>query len=118
MNIEDFRHYCLAKKGVTEEFPFDEMTLTFKVMGKLFAITGLDNEVFEVNLKCDPDYAIELREEYAAVRPGFHMNKKHWNTVAFEEELEDDLLRELIDHSYDLVVKKLRKADRELLKNL
>ena len=118
MNIEEFHAYCLSKKGVEETFPFDEVTLVFKVMGKVFAITGLDNEVFEVNLKCDPEYAIELREEYDQIYPGFHMNKKHWNTVRFEEGLDDRLLCELIDHSYDLVVKKLRKADQEILKNL
>lgn len=118
MNIETFRDYCLAKKGVEETFPFDEVTLVFKVMGKVFAITGLDNEVFEVNLKCDPEWAIELREEYAEIRPGWHMNKKHWNTVQFEESLSPEFLCQLIDHSYDLVVKKLKKADREFLKNL
>lgn len=118
MNIEEFHAYCLSKKRVEETFPFDEVTLVFKVMGKVFAITGLDNEIFEVNLKCDPEYSIELREEYEAVRPGFHMNKNHWNTVQFEEDLDDKFLYELIDHSYDLVVKGLKKADREFLKNL
>lgn len=118
MNIEVFHAYCLSKKGVEETFPFGEETLVFKVLGKVFAITGLDNEEFAVNLKCDPERAIELREEYGDIRPGFHMNKKHWNTVLFENELEDDLLKELIDHSYDLVVQKLRKKDREMLENL
>jgi predicted DNA-binding protein (MmcQ/YjbR family) len=85
-------------------------------MGKVFAITGLDNEVFEVNLKCDPERALELREEHeGAIRPGWHMNKKHWNTVQFESGLSDTLLMELVNHSYDLVVKKLKKADREFL---
>ena len=118
MNIEEFHAYCMSKKGVEETFPFDEVTLVFKVMGKVFAITGLDNEVFEVNLKCDPEYAIELREEYEDIRAGWHMNKKHWNTVVFEGHLEDEFLCKLIDHSYDLVVQKLKKADREFLKNL
>ncbi len=118
MDIETYRNYCLSKKGVEETFPFDEVTLVFKVMGKMFALTGLAKEKFEVNLKCDPERAMELREEYAQIRAGFHMNKKHWNTVAFEEGLTDDLLYELIDHSYDLVVAKLKKADREFLKNL
>lgn len=117
MNIEEFTAYCLSKKGVEESFPFDEKTLVFKVMGKMFALTGLDNEVFEVNLKCDPEYAVELREEHEDIRPGWHMNKKHWNTVFFEGGLEDKLLISLVDHSYDLVVKKLKKADREFLKN-
>jgi len=118
MNVEEFHAYCLSKKGVEESFPFDEVTLVFKVMGKVFAITGLDNEAFEVNLKCDPEYSIELREEYDAIRPGFHMNKKHWNTVQFEEELDDKFLCELLDHSYDMVVKGLKNDDREFLKNL
>ena len=118
MNIEEFHAYCLSKKGVEETFPFDEVTLVFKVMGKMFALTGLNSEEFTVNLKCDPERAIELREEYEAVRPGYHMSKKHWNTVHFESDLEDDFLRELIDHSYDLVVKKLKKADQAFLKNL
>ena len=115
MNIEEFRDYCLAKKGVEESFPFDESTLVFKVMGKMFALTGLDADEFTVNLKCDPQRAIDLREEYSQIRPGYHMSKKHWNTVHFEDGLEDDLLIELIEHSYDLVVKGLRKKDKEIL---
>ncbi len=118
MNIEEFRNYCLSKKGVEESFPFDEETLVFKVMGKMFALAGLEYENLEVNLKCDPGRAIELREEYGEVRPGYHMNKKHWNTVAFEGSLDDSFLKELIDHSYDLVVKGLRKKDRDILENL
>jgi len=118
MDIETYRNYCLAKKGVEETFPFDEVTLVFKVMGKMFALTGLQKEIFEVNLKCDPERALELREEYAQIRAGFHMSKKHWNTIAFEEGLPDSLLYELIDHSYDLVVAKLKKADKAFLKNL
>lgn len=115
MHIEAFREYCLAKKGVEEAFPFDEMTLVFKVMGKIFAITGLDSEAFTVNLKCDPEWAPELRENYPEIRPGWHMNKTHWNTVAFDEGLEDDFLYELIDHSYELVVKGLPKKLRQEL---
>ena len=118
MNIEEFQTYCLSKPGVTEGFPFDEVTLVFKVMGKIFAITGLDSEEFRVNLKCDPERAIDLREEFPEIIPGYHMNKKHWNTVSFEGGLRNAFLKELIDHSYDLVAKKLKKADRELLKNL
>ena len=117
MNIETFRNYCLAKKGVEETFPFDEVVLAFKVMGKIFALTNLNNDDFEVNLKCDPEKAVELRETYSEIRPGFHMNKKHWNTVAFEGSLTDKLLCELIDHSYNLVVKKLKKADRAFLES-
>jgi len=118
MNIEEFHDYCLAKKGVEETFPFDEVTLVFKVLGKVFAITGLDNEEFTVNLKCDPDYAIELRESHEEIKAGWHMNKKHWNTVHFEGDLNDKFLCDLIDHSYDLVVKGLKKSDQEILKNL
>lgn len=118
MHIEAFRDYCLSKKGVEETFPFDEVTLVFKVMGKMFALTGLDNDEFTVNLKCDPDRSIELREMYSEIYPGFHMNKKHWNTVHFEGDLDEKLLLELIDHSYDLVVAKLKKADREFLESL
>ena len=118
MNIEEFRNYCLSKKGVTENFPFDEATLVFKVMNKIFALTNLKNIELSVNLKCNPDWAIELREAHPEVQPGYHMNKKHWNTVAFEESLNDDFLEKLIDHSYDLVVAKLKKADREFLNGL
>ena len=114
MNIEEFRNYCLAKKGVTEDFPFDVETLVFKVMGKMFALTNIDH--FEsVNLKCDPDFAIELREKYLEITAGFHMNKRHWNTVNVSGILSNSFLMELIDHSYDMVVQKLPKAKQALL---
>lgn len=115
MDIEQFREYCLAKKGVTEGFPFGETTLVLRVMGKIFALTGLEGEDFKVNLKCEPDHALELREQHPEVQPGFHMNKKHWNTVDFEGGLEESLLRMLVDHSYDQVVLTLKKAEREAL---
>ncbi len=118
MNIESFREYCLAKPGVEETFPFGEETLVFKVMGKMFAATGLDSAGFTVNLKCDPDRIPDLRDRYPEIRPGYHMNKKHWNTIDFEGELEEPLLRELIDHSYELVVAKLPKKDRESLEQM
>jgi len=118
MDIESFRNYCLSKPGVTEEFPFDENTLVFKVMNKMFALTSLTREPFQVNLKCDPERAIELREEHFDIIEGWHMSKKHWNTVFFENGLGNKFLCELIDHSYDLVVAKLKKADKEVLKNL
>jgi len=118
MHIEEFRNYCLSKPGVTESFPFDEVTLVFKVMSKVFAITSLNNEQFTVNLKCDPERALDLRETYPEIQPGYHMNKKHWNTIDFEGSLEEKLLIELIDHSYDLVVQKLKKAEKEILSNL
>lgn len=118
MHIDEFREYCLLKPGVEETFPFDSDTLVFKVMGKMFALTGLDSEEFTVNLKCDPDRSVLLREEYPDIRPGWHMNKYHWNTVHFAGDLADRFLRELIDHSYELVVAKLPKRDRELLETL
>ncbi len=118
MNVEDFRYYCLAKKGVTEEFPFDKSTLVFKVMGKLFALTGLDKVPFSVNLKCDPEYSLELREQHPEIIPGFHMNKKHWNTVNFSSSLSTNMLQQLIDHSYDLVVKGLTKKLKSELESL
>ena len=102
---------------VTEEFPFDETTLVFKVMGKMFALTGLDTPEFKVNLKCDPDRSIELREEYESIIAGFHMNKKHWNTVSSDGTISNEFFKELIDHSYDLVVKGLPKKLRDQMKN-
>lgn len=114
MNIELFREYCLAKQGVTEDFPFDENTLVFKVMGKMFALT--DVMLFEsVNLKCDPELAIALREQYDSVLPGYHMSKKHWNTVVMGVGLPDKLIQSWIDHSYELVVAGLPKKQRDLL---
>ena len=118
MTIETFREYSLSKTGTSEDFPFDEVTLCLRVMGKIFAITGLDSERFTVNLKCNPEYAVELREQYPEVQPGWHMNKSRWNTVDFEGDLDDRLLRHLIDHSYEEVVKTLKKAEREALKGL
>jgi len=117
MDIEYFREYCLAKKGVTEELPFGPDTLVYKVMGKVFALTGLDNEVFSVNLKCEPEKAIALREEYSFIIPGYHMNKKHWNTVNFER-TPTKLASELIDHSYAIVVAGLTKKMQVELANL
>jgi len=116
MHIEQFREYCLSLKGVTEEFPFGENTLVYKVMGKMFALTDLEN--FEsINLKCDPETAIELRERYDGVTPGYHMNKKHWNTVATRAGIPDKLLYEWIRHSYDLVAASLPKKIREGLQS-
>lgn len=116
MNIEAFREYCLAKAGVTESFPFDEHVLVFKVANKMFAASNISWEVFHINLKCDPEKAIELRDEYPEIEPGFHMNKKHWNTINLEGDLSLQLVKELIDHSYHLVVSKLpKKTKAELL---
>ena len=115
MNIEQFREYCLAKKASSEDFPFGPETLVLKVGGKIFAITGLDSAQFTVNLKCDPDRSVELREQYPEIQPGWHMNKKHWNTVDFEGSLDGRMLRELIDHSYELVAQSLKKSERDAL---
>jgi len=118
MDIEYFRDYCLSKKACEETFPFDEVTLVFKVMGKMFALVPLNNEMPSANLKADPEWSIELRESHHQITPGFHMNKKHWNTVLLEDGLNDKLIIQMIDHSYDLVVSKLTKANKEVLKNL
>ena len=108
MNIEEIREYCLDKPGVTEGLPFNDTALVFKVMGKMFALTDVD--AFEsINLKCDPELAVELRERHEEVLPGYHMNKKHWNTIRTDGTLSDHLLMGWIDHSYDLVVKNLPK---------
>ena len=110
-DIESFRNYCLQKKFVTEEFPFGEETLVFKVSGKMFALTNIED--FErVNLKCDPHKAIELRERYEEILPGYHMNKKHWNTVQMNGSLPLKLIKEMIDDSYDLVVQSLPKKEQ------
>jgi len=115
MNIEEIRDYCLAKPGVTEGFPFGQDVLVFKVMNKMFALTGLEGDPPYVNLKCDPERAIELRAEYEDIQPGYHMNKQHWNGVELWGSVSDVLLKAWIDHSYDIVVKGLKKADREAL---
>ena len=103
MDIESLREYCLSKTGVTESFPFDENTLVFKVAGKMFLLTDLVDD-FSMNVKCDPEKAIELREHYSSVLPGYHMNKKSWNTVLIDGSITDELLLEWIDDSYRLVV--------------
>lgn len=115
MNIEDLRNYCLSKKGVTEGFPFDETTLVFKVLGKMFALTDTE-KTFSINLKCEPQKAIELREQYTYVKPGYHMSKKHWNTIYPDESIDDSQIYKWIDDSYELVVSKLTKKQKELLK--
>jgi predicted DNA-binding protein (MmcQ/YjbR family) len=117
LNVEQFRSYCLAKRGVTEEFPFGEETLVYKVMGKMFALA--DVTLFEsINLKCDPELAAELREQYPAVQPGYHMNKKHWNTVLMDGSLPDKLVKNWIDNSYNLVVASLPAKVKAELKVL
>ena len=106
MNIEELRDYVLQKPSVTEGFPFGEDTLVFKVQEKIFLLTGLESNPLQFNVKCNPDKAIELREEYPeSVLPGYHMNKKHWNTVIVDSVLSRKQLQEMIDHSYALVAK-------------
>ena len=113
MNIEEIRDYCLSLKGAEECFPFDETTLVMKVRGKIFAFIPLEYTDVQINLKCDPDLAIELREKYAAVQPGYHMNKKYWNTVFISSEITGKQLKDWIKHSYDEVIKGLPKSQRE-----
>ncbi len=118
MNVEELRNYCLAKKGTEETFPFDSETLVFKVMGKMFALIPLERVPPQCNLKCNPERAIELREEYdGVITPGYHMSKKHWNTL-FLENLPPNFIMELVDHSYNLVVAGLTKKLQEELKQL
>lgn len=119
MNIETYFEYCLSKKGVTEHFPFDEDTLVFKVGGKMFALSSLSQwEKGEpsVNLKCDPERAEELRAQYDEIKPGYHMSKIHWNTINVNREVPYTLIKELIDHSYELVFRSLtKKIQNEIL---
>ncbi|WP_257669621.1 MmcQ/YjbR family DNA-binding protein [Parapedobacter tibetensis] len=116
MHIEQLRDYCLAKPGVTESCPFGPDTLVFKVAGKIFLLTGLDSQPLSFNAKCNPEYALELRERNPhAVQGAYHMNKRHWNSISCNGELSDDILMGLIDHSYELVVAGLPKKDREQL---
>lgn len=118
MNIEQLRNYCISKKGVEECFPFDEETLVFKVMGKAFLLTGIESKPVQFNVKCEPENAIQLREKYDCVKPGYHMNKKHWNTVICDNSVPSKLLKEWIDHSYSEVVKGLSKKQRQELESL
>ena len=116
MDTETFRKYCIQKKHTTESFPFDDSTLVFKLNNKIFALLSLEEEERKsCNLKCNPEKAIMLREEYSGIIPGYHMNKKHWNTVAFDKDVSDQLIYELIDHSYALILHSFsKKIQREL----
>lgn len=110
MNVETLREYCLSKEDVEETLPFGPDTLVFKVKGKIFLLTGLDNAEFRFNIKCDPDKAVELREEFPCVLPGYHMNKKHWNTIVVDGSVSTGQLKEWIDHSYQLVLSPKKKT--------
>ncbi len=117
MDLAQFREYCLSKPRATEGTPFGPDVLVFKVRGKMFALAALEEVPTTVNLKCDPDLALELRDRYEQIQPGYHMNKKHWNTVEIDSEIPDAEVRKMIDHSYELVTKSLSKAERKKLEN-
>ena len=117
MEIDFFREYCLKKPGATESTPFGPDNIVFKVGGKMFALLALDEIPPAANLKCDPDRALELRDRYEEVTPGYHMNKKHWNTVEIAGGIPDDEVRKMIDHSYTLVVQSLPKVQQARLRS-
>ncbi len=113
MDFDSLKDYCLWKPGTSEDFPFNMKTFVFKVGPKIFAFIGLENDPLRVSLKCDPEWAEELRDRYTSVIPGYYMNKRHWNTVILDQNVPDELVYRLIDHSYELVFKKLKKSERE-----
>ncbi len=115
MNYEELHSFCMNLKGATDHFPFDEVTLVIKVQGKMFALLPLDNPETQICLKCDPERAIALREEFSAIVPAYHFNKKHWNSVMMSPEIPDNFVSELIIHSYQLVVDGLTRKLREEL---
>lgn len=112
MDIETVREYCLRKKGVEESMPFDDTSLVMKVMGKMFILISLEGDN-RIALKCDPDRALELRDQYRSIEPAYHFNKKHWNQVGLDGDADEHLVRELIDHSYDLVVQKFTRKMKQ-----
>ena len=115
MKLESLRAFLLKKKGTTEETPFGPEALVFKVMGKMFALVAWQDKPLRISLKCDPELALTLRHQYQAIQPGYHLSKKHWNTVTLDESIPPDEILEMIDHSYNLVVKGLKKSDRQQL---
>jgi predicted DNA-binding protein (MmcQ/YjbR family) len=115
MDLETIRKYCLEKKSTSESFPFGEFTLVFKVCGKIFLLMSLDSQPFQFNVKCDPEKAEELREAYSSVIPAFHMNKKHWNTIIMNGQVNSKMIREMVDDSYSLVVRSLPLKERKKL---
>jgi len=118
MHLDGLREYCLLKKGMEECLPFGDDTLVFKVMGKMFLLSGIDAQPVQFNVKCNPEKAIELRENYSCVLPGYHMNKQHWNTIICDGSVPDKLIKEWIDDSYNLVVDSLTKKLKTELENL
>ena len=116
MNFKQLNNYLLLKEGATYDYPFDEEVRVYRIAEKIFALTNESKNPLSVNLKCDPIYSLELRSIYEGVRAGYHMNKKHWNTVTLaDSDVDEETVKELIDHSYDLVFKSLTKKKRELL---
>lgn len=118
MHLDEIREYCLLQKGAEECTPFGEDTLVFKVMGKMFLLSGIESKPVQFNAKCDPEKAIELREKYPCVQPGYHMNKQHWNTILCDGSVSDKLIKQWIDESYALVVMSLTKKIKSELENL
>jgi predicted DNA-binding protein (MmcQ/YjbR family) len=118
MTFKQLRDYCLSKKGTTEDFPFGEEVLVFRVVGKIFALTNVEKLPLAVNLKCDPELAVELRDRYPAVQPSYHMNKTHWNTVELDGSIPAAKVREMIDHSYERVVASLKREERRKLEQV
>jgi len=114
MNFKELDNYLLSKQGATFDYPFDEEVRVYRIADKIFALT-VDEENLSINLKCDPIYALELRSLYESIKAGYHMNKKHWNTVSIGGDVDDELLKELIDHSYELIVLKLTKKQKNIL---
>lgn len=117
MNIEQLREYCLTLKGATEDFPFNETVMVFKVGGKMFCLTDLENK-FAITIKNDPEKNFELREQFPAITPGYHMSTKHWNTINIDGTISDNMLKDLIDESYDLVVLKLTREEKQKLRGI
>ncbi|MDI9357044.1 MAG: MmcQ/YjbR family DNA-binding protein [Chitinophagaceae bacterium] len=115
MTLEDLHQYCISKEETVGEFPFDRDTLAFKVKGKIFALTSMkkwEEQTPSINLKCNPEKSIQLREHYNSITPGYHMNKKHWNTIQINKEVTDTLLYQLIDHSYNIICKSSTKKTK------
>ncbi|MDA3813081.1 MAG: MmcQ/YjbR family DNA-binding protein [Candidatus Cloacimonetes bacterium] len=115
MKLDELRNYCLEKKAATDDFPFDDVTMVIKVGDKMFALIAIDNDPLSINLKCDPLIAEGLREKYNSVTPGYHMNKKHWNTVIMDNTIPQKIIKGMIDDSYDLVLSKLSKKNRNTI---
>jgi predicted DNA-binding protein (MmcQ/YjbR family) len=118
LTLEVIKAYCLAKPGSSAGYPFGEGTLVFKVLDRMYALCSEDEQPLRINLKCDPDDALALRAQYSAIIPGYHMNKKHWNSLIMDGSLQDSLVFELIDHSYQLVISKLSQAKQRKLKSI